>query len=326
MTNINTRVLVLGGSGFVGRALCERLHRAGAQITVPTRNTAGSARALWPLPRVQLVVADVHAPGALAKLLPGHDAVVNLVAILHGSQREFQRAHVDLPRQLAEACAQTGVRRVLHVSARGASAQAPSLYQRSKAAGEQVLQQAQQSGALALTLLRPSVIFGPEDRFLNLFASLQRLLPVMPLAGADARLQPVAVNDVADALLRCLRDPATVGHTFEACGPQVYTLRELVRLAAQYAGIGQGRGRPIIGLPNALGQLQALALEMLPGRTLMSRDNLRSLAVDNVASGQLPGLEDLGIRPASVASVGPNYLRTSLQQDRLDAFRRTARR
>ena len=326
MTNINTRVLVLGGSGFVGRALCERLHRAGAQITVPTRNTAGSARALWPLPRVQLVVADVHAPGALAKLLPGHDAVVNLVAILHGSQREFQRAHVDLPRQLAEACAQTGVRRVLHVSALGASAQAPSLYQRSKAAGEQVLQQAQQSGALALTLLRPSVIFGPEDRFLNLFASLQRLLPVMPLAGADARLQPVAVNDVADALLRCLRDPATVGHTFEACGPQVYTLRELVRLAAQYAGIGQGRGRPIIGLPNALGQLQALALEMLPGRTLMSRDNLRSLAVDNVASGQLPGLEDLGIRPASVASVGPNYLRTSLQQDRLDAFRRTARR
>jgi NADH dehydrogenase len=326
MSKIPARVLVLGGSGFVGRALCERLHRAGAQVTVPTRNKAGSARALWPLPRVQLVVADVHAPGTLAQLLPGHDAVVNLVAILHGNEREFQRVHVDLPRQLAEACAQTGVRRVLHVSALGASAQAPSLYQRSKAAGEAVLQQAQPTGALALTVLRPSVIFGPEDRFLNLFANLQRLLPVMPLAGADARLQPVAVNDVADALLRCLRDPATAGHTFEACGPQVYTLRELVRLAGQYAGIRQGRGRPIIGLPNALGYLQALALEMLPGRTLMSRDNLRSLAVDNVASGELPGLEDLGIRPASVASLGPNYLRTSVLQDRLDAFRRAARR
>ncbi|MBP7454510.1 MAG: NAD(P)H-binding protein, partial [Ottowia sp.] len=139
MIKSDARILVLGGTGFVGRALCERLHRAGAHITVPTRNLAGPARALWPLPRVQLVLADVHAPAALARLLPGHDAVVNLVAILHGSESQFQRAHVDLPRQLAEACARTGVRRVLHVSALGASAQAPSLYQRSKAEGEAVL-------------------------------------------------------------------------------------------------------------------------------------------------------------------------------------------
>ena len=319
----NARILVLGGSGFVGQALCERLHRAGAQITVPTRNTAGSARTLWPMPRVQLVTADVHAPGTLARLLPGHDAVVNLVAILHGSERAFTRVHVDLPRQLAQACAQTGVRRVVHVSALGASPQGPSLYQRSKAAGEAVLQQAD---CLALTLLRPSVIFGPGDHFLNLFAGLQRVLPVMPLAGANARLQPVALGDVADALARCLRAPATAGQIYEACGPQVYTLRELVRLAGQYAGIRQGRGRPVIGLPYALGYLQALALELVPGPTLMSRDNLRSLAVDNVASGQLPGLAELGIAATPLAALAPEYLGTAGRAVLLDELRQRARR
>ena len=316
MIKSDARILVLGGTGFVGRALCERLHRAGAHITVPTRNLAGPARALWPLPRVQLVLADVHAPAALARLLPGHDAVVNLVAILHGSESQFQRAHVDLPRQLAEACARTGVRRVLHVSALGASAQAPSLYQRSKAEGEAVLKQAEQAGALALTVLRPSVIFGPEDRFLNLFASLQRLLPVMPLAGAN----------VADALMRCLAERDSAGHSFEACGPQAYTLRELVRLAGQYAGIRGGRGRPVLALPHALGYLQALALEMLPGRTLMSRDNLRSLGVDNVASGQLPGLADLGITPTPLEALAPEYLGAAGRAADLDAMRRRARR
>ena len=326
MIKSDARILVLGGTGFVGRALCERLHRAGAHITVPTRNLAGPARALWPLPRVQLVLADVHAPAALARLLPGHDAVVNLVAILHGSESQFQRAHVDLPRQLAEACARTGVRRVLHVSALGASAQAPSLYQRSKAEGEAVLKQAEQAGALALTVLRPSVIFGPEDRFLNLFASLQRLLPVMPLAGADARLQPVAVGNVADALMRCLAERDSAGHSFEACGPQAYTLRELVRLAGQYAGIRGGRGRPVLALPHALGYWQALALEMLPGRTLMSRDNLRSLGVDNVASGQLPGLADLGITPTPLDALAPEYLGAAGRAADLDAMRRRARR
>ena len=323
MNLTDARILVLGGSGFVGQALCERLHRAGAQITVPTRNTAGSARTLWPMPRVQLVNADVHAPGTLARLLPGHDAVVNLVAILHGSERAFTRVHVDLPRQLAQACAQTGVRRVVHVSALGASPQGPSLYQRSKAAGEAVLQQAD---SLALTLLRPSVIFGPGDHFLNLFAGLQRVLPVMPLAGANARLQPVAVGDVAEALARCLRAPATACQIYEACGPQVYTLRELVRLSGQYAGIRQGRGRPVVGLPYALGYLQALALELLPGRTLMSRDNLRSLAVDNVASGQLPGLAELGIAATPLAALAPEYLGTAGRAVLLDELRQRARR
>ena len=318
------RVLVLGGSGFVGRALCERLHRAGAQVTVPTRNLAGSARALWPLPRVQPVVADVHAPGVLARLLQGHDAVVNLVAILHGTQAQFQQVHVDLPRQLAEACAQAGVPRMIHVSALGAAADGPSVYQRSKAGGEAVLRQAEQSGALALTVLRPSVIFGPEDRFLNLFANLQRVLPVMPLAGAHARLQPVAVHDVAEALLRCLREPASAGHTFEACGPQVYTLRELVRLAGQYAGIRGGRGRPVLALPGVLGHLQAMALEMAPG-TLMSRDNLRSLSSPNVASGQLPDLAALGITPTPLEALAYEYLSAG-RTARYDAMRTRARR
>lgn len=319
------RFLVLGGSGFVGRALCERLQRAGAHVTVPTRDVA-RARALWPMPNVLPVAADVHVPGTLARLLPGHDAVVNLIGILHGSKADFQRAHVDLPRLMAQAAAQAGVRRVLHVSALGAAAGAPSLYQRSKAGGEAVLHQAEQAGTLDVTLLRPSVIFGPRDRFMNLFAGLQKVFPFMPLAGADARLQPVAVGDVAEALARCLHRPATAGQTFEACGPQIYTLRELVRLAGQWAGVRGGQGRPIIALPLPLGRLQALGLEMLPGRKLMSRDNLRSLSVDNVASGRLPGLPELGIQPVPLAVVGPQMLGQSGMQARLDAYRRSAGR
>jgi NADH dehydrogenase len=316
---------VLGGSGFVGGVLCEQLHRLGAQITVPTRNLANT-RHLWHLPGVQLVEANVHDPADLARLLPGHDAVVNLVAVLHGTAARFEQVHVALLRQLAQACAQAGLRRMVHVSALGASADGPSLYQRSKAAGEAVLQQAATGGALDLTVLRPSVIFGAGDRFLNLFARLQRRLPVMPLAGADARLQPVWVSDVAEAMVRSLADGATIGQTIEACGPEVYTLRELVQLAGRCAGIRHGRGRPVIALPAPLGYLQALALELLPGPTLMSRDNLRSLMVDNVATGRLPGLDALGITPAPLSALAPLYLGQAGPAATLDQMRRRAGR
>lgn len=293
------KVLVLGGTGFVGRHVCEKLQRAGWQMTVPTRR-AVNATAVQHLPRLTVIEADVHDPQQLARLLPGHDAVVNLVAILHGSEAAFERTHVELPRKIAAACRDSGVRRLVHVSALGVSEDGPAMYQRSKARGEALLR----SAGLELTVLRPSVIFGAGDRFLNLFAQLQAVFPLMPLAGAGARFQPVWVEDVADAVLRCLTDPATIGQTYDCAGPDVLTLAELVRLAGRHGS----RERPVIPLPMAIGRLQALMMELAPGEPLMSRDNLDAMRVDNVAAGQHPGLAALGLQAASVRAVAPSYL------------------
>ncbi|MFY9509362.1 MAG: complex I NDUFA9 subunit family protein, partial [Rubrivivax sp.] len=278
------RVLVLGGTGFVGRALCEALtrHDPALAIVVPTRRLPHGST-LRPLPTVQLLQADLHDDSSLQRLVFGVDAVVNLVAILHGSAAAFDMAHVALPRRLAQACRQAGLRRVLHVSALGVGPDAPSHYLRSKAEGEAVLQAA--AADLDLTLLRPSVIFGADDHFLNLFAALQRLAPVLPLAGSTACFQPVWVDDVAAALRHCLSDPGTAGQVYELAGPEVHTLSQLVRLAGRWAG----HERPQIALPAWAGRLQALALECLPGPPLLSRDNLLSMAVPNVAGGTLPG-------------------------------------
>eukprot|EP01034_Spumella_vulgaris_P043241 gene43241-53674_t len=183
-----------------------------------------------------------------------------------------------------------------------------------KAAGEQALQAA----PLQLTVLRPSVIFGPEDRFLNLFARLQKVFPFMPLAGTQARFQPVWVEDVAQAVVNALQWPDTVGRTFEACGPEVFTLRELVQLAGRYAGCE----RPVVPLPMAMGRLQAMLMELAPGEPLMSRDNLDSMKADNVAGGVLPGLDALGIAPTALQAVAPLYLGTRGVSDGLDRFER----
>jgi uncharacterized protein YbjT (DUF2867 family) len=291
--------LVLGGTGFLGRHVCEKLQRAGWSITVPTRR-AINAKSVQHLPKLTVVQADVHDPAALARLLPGHDAVVNLVAILHGNETAFERTHVALPTKLAKACQASGVRRLVHVSALGVALDSPARYQRSKARGEQVLRDA----GLDLTVLRPSVIFGAGDRFLNLFAQLQSVFPVMPLAGADAKFQPVWVEDVAHAVVAALQQPNAVGQTIECVGPEVLTLADLVRVAGRHGS----RQRPILPLPMALGKLQALMMELAPGEPLMSRDNLAAMTVDNVASVNHPGLEALGIRCASVHSVAPTYL------------------
>jgi uncharacterized protein YbjT (DUF2867 family) len=315
------RIAVLGGSGFVGRALCERLVRAGdggVSLVVPTRR-AMHAKALQPLPGVEIRMADVHNDRALAGVLAGCDAVVNLVAILHGNERAFEQVHEALPRRLARLGAAAGVRRVLHVSALGVAADAPSFYLRSKHAGEVALRGVH---GLQLTLLRPSVIFGAEDRFLNLFASLQAVAPVLPLAGADARFQPVWVEDVAQAIVRCLQDPATAGQTIECAGPEVLTLAELARAAGRYSG----HERAVLPLPMAVGRLQALLMACLPGPPLMSRDNLDSMRVANVASGALPGLASLGITAASLHTVAPGYLGRGNAATQLDALRAGARR
>ncbi len=306
------RVVVLGGSGFVGRALCRRLvaRWPALRVLVPTRRVDHAA-ALRPLSTVEISPADVHDPAALTRLLAGADAVVNLVAILHGSASAFEQAHVTLPRQLAAACRAAGVTRLLHVSALGVALDAPSHYLRSKARGEQVLHDA----GLALTLLRPSVLFGAEDRFINLFADLQALAPVLPLACSSARMQPLWVEDVAEALLRAL--DSAVPPVIECAGPQVYTLSELVRLAGRWAG----HERLQIPLPASLGRLQAGLLEHAPGPTLMSRDNIDSMRVPNVASGLLPGLAALGITPAAIESVMPTVLAGRSGRSRFDILR-----
>jgi uncharacterized protein YbjT (DUF2867 family) len=312
-------LLILGGTGFVGRALCEALvrhHGGNLRLRVPTRRLA-HGQAIQHLPGVELVQADVHEPGSLLRLVAGCDAVVNLVAVLHGDAARFERVHVQLPRKLAAACSANGVRRLLHVSALGAAPDAPSHYLRSKAAGEAVLQ----ASGLDLTLLRPSVIFGAQDRFLNLFASLQGLAPVLPLAGANARFQPVWVDDVAAALVACLNQPATLGQTLELAGPEVLTLSQLVQLAGRLAG----HPRPILPLPPRLARLQARLMELAPGEPLMSRDNLDSMRVPNIASGHLPGLDSLGITPASVHAIAPLYLSPGQGCARLDRWRASHR-
>jgi uncharacterized protein YbjT (DUF2867 family) len=315
VTRMN-RILVLGATGFVGGSVCEKLvERAGAaggRIRVATRRIM-RARHLQLLPTVEVAVGDVHDDAELARMLRDTDAVINLVAILHGSEAAFERVHVRLPERLAAACKVAGVHRVVHVSALGAGADAPSRYLRSKGRGEAALK----ASGLDVTLLRPSVIFGERDRFLNLFAQLQSIFPVMPLGGASARFQPVWVDDVASAVAAALDDPSTIGTTIECVGPTEYTLKQLVESAGRWSG----SPRPVFALPALLSRLQAFAMELLPGEPLMSRDNLDSMKVANVASGKLPGLERLGIEPTPLESIAPRYLGHVSGEARLEAWR-----
>jgi len=317
-------ILVIGGSGFIGSQLVAQLARtSSSRITVPTRRYERSKQLLV-MPTVRTVIADVHDEAALDGLFGGVDVVINLAGILHSRSAargsdygpDFQHVHVDLPRKIVAACARHGVKRYLHMSALGASAQAPSMYLRSKAAGEAV---AFADPSIVTTVFRPSVVFGEEDRFLNLFAALQKVFPLMPLGGADAKFQPVYVGDVAQAFVAALQRATTGGKTYELAGPKVYRLRELVYLAGVYSG----HARPVVGLSPLLANLQALCLEYLPGR-MMSRDNLASMQVDNVAAA--PIAAELGIVPVALEAVAPRYLAGVHMQQQLDAHRRGARR
>ena len=304
------RVLVIGGTGFVGRCVVSRLVAAGHVVHVPTRRLA-SARALQVHPTVTLLQADVHDAAVLNKLVAGCDAVINLVGILHSRTgqpygADFDRAHVQLPRQIAQACCLHQVGQLIHISALGADARGPSGYLRSKAAGEQAIREvfaAQPASATGtFTFLRPSVIFGPGDQFMNMFARLARVFPVLPMAGAKARMQPVYVGDVATAVIHVLGNPRAAAQTYELAGPRIYTLGELVELAALWSG----HPRSVIDMPMSLGRMQAFMFECLPGVPLMSRDNLDSLTVDNVS--QSPMNPELGIAPTPLESVAPIYL------------------
>ena len=311
------KILILGGTGFVGRHVCEKLAAGGNRVTVLTRRRS-NAKHLQMLPMLDVAEGSAYDAAALEPLVAEQDAVINLVAILHGTEAAFDKAHVQLPLALVKACDAAGQRRIVHVSSLGADVNAPSMYQRSKARGEAVLS----SSGLDISVLRPSVIFGAEDKFLNTFASLQKVFPFIPLAGSTARFQPVWVEDVASAIVECVEDRSTIGQTYEACGPEIFTLKQLVQLAGQYSG----NDKPVIGLPDALARIQARLMELAPGEPIMSRDNLDAMKTDNISGGTLLGLKDLGITASSISAIVPFYLGAQGLRSGLMAKRKTAGR
>lgn len=314
----HSNVLVLGGSGFIGSHLINQLTARGVRVVVPARRR-DRAKHLIVFPTVEVVQANIHDDAVLNQLVAGTDAVINLVGILHGTPQQFDRVYAELPRRVVAACARHRVARLLHMSSLGASAQAPSLYLRSRAAGEAVVQ----GCALDWTIFRPSVVFGAEDRFLNLFAKLAALAPVLPIGGADGKLQPVWVQDVATAFANALDNDVTFRKTYELAGPRVYTLRELVSFAAR----ASGHPRPVIALPDAMARLQARFMELLPGEPLLSRDNLDSMKVDNIASKQpFTPAPELGIGLTPMEPEASLYLAGMHPRTRFSPLRARARR
>lgn len=318
-------VLVVGGAGFVGRHVVAALAARGARVTVPARRRE-RARHLLPLPTVEVVETDVAQPGVLPQLAAGRDAVINLAGVLHSRRGrhhergpndygpDFAKVHVELAQAVVNACRGAGVKRLLHMSALGADPQGPSEYLRSKGIGERAALAAED---IAVTVFRPSVIFGPEDAFLNLFATLTRWLPVVALACPQARFQPVYVGDVARAFVAALDERGAHGRRYDLGGPKQYTLRELVETVCAITG----RRRLIIGLGPGLSMLQARLLELSPVK-LMTRDNVRSMQVPSVCDTPFP----FGIEPAALEAVAGAWLAPSGPRERFPALRTHARR
>jgi uncharacterized protein YbjT (DUF2867 family) len=298
------QVCVLGGSGFVGSAIVAELDSANYQVKVLTRRREANKHLIL-LPNVDLVECDVMDDDALATEVRGCDAVINLIGILHESGKAtFEAMHAELPRRIAQICRDEGVRRLLHMSALHASRDAPSAYLRSKADGEANAMDLASPAAhdeLQVTIFRPSVIFGRGDKFLNMFAKLVKLLPVILLAKPDAKFQPIYVEDVAQVFVKSLENIDTIGKRYDLCGPKVYTLRELVQMVADMLGVK----RCIIGLNDQLSYWQAYAMELLPIK-LMTRDNLYSMQIDNVCKSDFPTIFD--IEPTAIEAVVPDYL------------------
>lgn len=306
---------VLGGAGFIGRHLVHHLDVAGFQVKVLTRRRE-SAKHLILLPNVQVAECDIMNDTKLHDALKGCDAVINLVGILHQSRRTtFEMMHGELPRRVAATCKDLGIKRLIQVSALHASSAAPSMYLRSKAMGEAALK----TTKLDWTIFRPSVVFGEGDNFLNLFANMARLTPVIPLAVPNARFQPVWVEDLAKAITASVNNPNTCHQTYDICGPKVYSMKELVTFAAKAAG-----AKPlIIGLNSHLSYLQALIMELLPVQ-LMSRDNLRSTEIDSVSTAPFPAV--FGITPTPLEAVAPHYLSGTTPRANYLRYRVTAGR
>ena len=314
------KILLLGGSGFVGSALASRLSIDGWQVVIPSRRRERN-KALAMLPRVDVVEADIFNEATLTALAQGCDAVINLVGILHSSSMkspysaDFARAHVELPKKIVAACKAAGVRRLLHMSALKANLKGPSEYLASKGDGEDIVLQA--SKDLNVTVFRPSVIFGAGDEFLNTFVSVHQLAPFFPLGFGLSKLQPVWISDVATAFAACLEDGNTFGQAYDLCGPKVYTLRELVEYAARLCG----RRAPVIPLCSGLARIQAGLMWLAP-KPVLSPDNLRSLQVDSVCGEDCKCFP--GWKPTALETVAPTYIQSG--KSRLQILRELAGR
>jgi len=302
------KVLILGGSGFVGSHLVRRLSREGHSITVVTRYP-NAARHLEIVPRVKIRVFSPYDPERLGNALSGHDALINLVGILNESGRDgsgFRKAHVELVEVAIEACARAGTVRFIQMSALNAG-MGESHYLLSRGEGEKRVQ----ASGLRWTIFRPSTIFGPDDSFLNRFATLLAISPVLPLARPEARVAPVYVGDVVEAFVRVLAERDHVGEIYELCGAETWALREIVAWIAEQRGMR----RWVIGLPDVWGRLQGRVFDFVPGKPFSS-DNFRSLLLDSVCSDD--GFDRLGISPWPMSEKAPEWL----DEDRQARFRR----
>lgn len=310
------KVLLLGGSGFVGTYITNRLSQRGIVVTVPTRRRERT-KALIMQPGVEMPEANIHCEQTLTELMRGQDAVINLVGILHSRDvalpysRDFAEAHVELPKKIVAACKASGVRRLVHMSALNADAKGPSEYLRSKGDGEAVVLAAQD--ALDVTIFRPSVIFGLGDSFLNMFACVLRKAPIFPLGFGHARFQPVWAADVADAFVDSLADGRTFGQIYDLAGPKQYSLRELVDYTKELTG----STAKVIPLSEGWAYLQAGLMWLAP-KPLMSPDNLRSMEVDSISTGVLA---PANWQPTALEAVAPTYIANNTPKGKLDSFR-----
>ena len=274
-------ILLIGGNGFVGRVLAAQLQLAGYSVLIPSSH-ASTGRELRLLPKVHIEEVNIHEFDTLQDLcsrIKLNGTVINLVGVLHDKPAQpygktFKSAHVDLPTNIIAAMQLHGLKRYLHMSALGADPKGPSMYQRSKGDGELAVK----ASNLDWTIFRPSVIFGAQDQFINLFTKLTKLFPLMPLANYGAKFQPVSVDDVAGAFVKALHMPQTIHQSYDLVGPKVYTMQEIVELAKRKAKTSCW----IIPVPAFVGYLQALAFEFLPGPILMSRDNIASMRLPNI--------------------------------------------
>ncbi len=293
---------VFGGSGFLGRYVVKRLAAAGHIVRIAVRDTEG-AMFLRPMGRVGQIVpiyASLGHEATIAKAVEGADLVVNLIGILAERRAgDFQRVQAEGAGRIASLAAAAGATRMVQVSAIGAAADSPSLYARTKAAGEAAVLAAMP----AATILRPSLVFGAEDQFFNRFAGMAQLLPFMPVIAGETRMQPVYVGDVADAVIAGLTGLDTAGKTYELGGPRVWTFREILA----YILSETKRKRPMVTIPMGLARLQASLAELLPTKPF-TRDQLLLLSKDNVVSPGMPGLSELGVPATPVELIVPDYL------------------
>jgi uncharacterized protein YbjT (DUF2867 family) len=300
-------VTVLGGSGFVGRHVVRALAKQGWRVRVAVRrpDLAGHLQPMGGVGQIMPLQANLRYPDSVMRAVQGADAVVNLVGILFESGRQsFDSVQTEGPRAIAMAAAKAGISNVVHLSAIGADAQSPAAYARSKAAGEAAILQHVPSAII----MRPSIVFGPEDNFFNQFAMLARYLPALPLiGGGETKFQPVFVGDVAEAVALALAGKAKPGVVYELGGPDVRSFRQIL----EYILAETGRKRPLIPIPFPLAELQGKILGLLP-KPLLTRDQVLMLKSDNVVSeaaqSEARTLQGLGIAPDSVEAIVPSYL------------------